>query len=192
MPQSWSNPGWGEIPVLRTHLRPAKLSCSPPANSMWVPYVWKPPELSWALLELGRNHRGTIKTSMESMEWVLAETPANFLFHVEWGWNGDGMIHSIWIPHEFHIWIPWNKFNSMVILLESQRTHLIWLPEIVATSRIEHWAPWEIMWFIDWALLLLYYVGIGRSENKFNKSCNSLATHKSSIGQPQCSICHHQ
>ena len=72
------------------------------------------------------------------MEWMLAETPANFLFHghhgfhVELGWNGHGMINSTWIPHEFHmdsmeqsIWIPWNKFNSMVIPLECQRNILI-------------------------------------------------------------------
>ena len=62
---------------------------------------------------------------MESMEWMLAETPANFLFHghhgfqMEWGWNGHGKINSIWIPHGFHWipygmlayppWIPWNS-----------------------------------------------------------------------------------
>ena len=41
------------------------------------------------------------------------------------------------------------------------------------------------------ALFPLYYVGIGRHENKFNKSCNSLATHKLSVSKSQCSICRH-
>ena len=110
---------------------------------------------------------------MESMEWMLAETPANFLFHghhgfhMEWGWNGHGMIHSIWIPHGFHmecIWSPWNKFNSMIIPLECRRNHLIWLPKIVASWRIEHQTPREITWCIHSTLFpytTLFRSGIG-------------------------------
>ena len=54
---------------------------------------------------------------MESMEWMLAETPANFFFHgqhgihVEWWWNGHGMINSIWNSHGFH-WIPYGMQAS--------------------------------------------------------------------------------
>ena len=57
------------------------------------------------------------KFHMESMEWMLAETPANFFFHgqhgihVEWWWNGHGMINSIWNSHGFH-WIPYGMQTS--------------------------------------------------------------------------------
>ena len=46
---------------------------------------------------------------VESMEWMLAGTTANSLFHghhglhVEWSWNGHGMVHSIWNPSLFHM-----------------------------------------------------------------------------------------
>ena len=54
-------------------------------------------------------------------------------------WNEDGMVNSTWVPldsiwnadistmdsMEQSIWIPWNKFNSIVILLECQRNNLI-------------------------------------------------------------------
>ena len=124
---------------------------------------------------------------------------------MEWSWNDPFHMDSTWIPldsiwnasistldsMEKSIWSPWNKFNSMIIPLESRRNHLIWLPKIVASWRIEHWTPWEITWCIHWTLFPLCYVGIVRHENKFNNSCNSLATHKSSVGKSRCSICRH-
>ena len=133
-------------------------------------------------------HRIHQEFHMESMKWMLAETPANFLFHGHHGFHVGG-----WNGHKIHSTsIPWNKFKSLVILLESKRNNLTWLPKTVATLRIKHWAAWGIMWCIDRALLPLYYAGIERYETKLNKSCYSLATHKSSIGQPWCTICHHQ
>ena len=52
---------------------------------------------------------------------------------MEWSWNDQFDMDSTWIPldsiwnagistldsMEQSIWIPWNKFNSMEILLES-------------------------------------------------------------------------
>src|SRR6266568_4624243 len=44
---------------------------------------------------------------------TLAEAPAIFSFHnhygihMEWTWNGHGMIHSIWIPSPFHMDSIW-------------------------------------------------------------------------------------
>ena len=66
--------------------------------------------------------------------------PSQFL--IPWtSWILCGMRMECSIPHGFHMgstWIPWNKFNSMVILLECQRSNLIWSPKIVAPSGIEH------------------------------------------------------
>ena len=121
--------------------------------------------------------------------------------------EGHGMINSTWILHVFHmdstgfhgmvhtdsmepsIWIPCNKFNSMVIPLECQRNNLIWSPKIVTPSGIEHQAPGCSC---DLSTEHSFYAGVKRHENKFKKSCNLLATCKSSISKPQCSICYHQ
>ena len=95
---------------------------------------------------------------------MLAETPANFLFHGHHGFHG--------IPYGMQGYPPW-----------------IPQPYLITknSSNIQ-----GITWFIDKALLPLYYVSIKRHENKFNKCCNLLATHKSSVGKPWCSICCHQ
>ena len=115
--------------------------------------------------------------------------------NVDWDPHQFLIPWTSWIPYRmqaYPLWIPWNKFNSMVIMLEFQRINHIWLPKIVATSRIKHWALQLIMWFIDRALLPLHYVAIERHENKLNKICYSLATCKLSVSKPKCSICHHQ
>ena len=93
---------------------------------------------------------------MESMEWMLAETPANFLFHghhgfhMEWGWNGHGLINSIWIPHGFHRipygmlayppWIPWNSpygFHGNSAGIPEKQPYLI----TKNSDNIKNWTP---------------------------------------------------
>ena len=42
---------------------------------------------------------------------------------MEWSWNDQFHMDSTWIPYgmlAYTPWIPWNKFNSMEIPLESQ------------------------------------------------------------------------
>ena len=69
--------------------------------------------------------------------WLRAQPISYSMDIMDSMWNEDGMINSTWIPHGFHmdsiwnagistldsmeqsIWIPWNKFNSMEIPLES-------------------------------------------------------------------------
>src|SRR6266702_2939400 len=57
---------------------------------------------------------------------TLAEAPAIFSFHnhygihMEWTWNGHGMIHSIWIPSPFHMDSIWTGSYGFHV-------HSIWI-----------------------------------------------------------------
>ena len=104
-------------------------------ESMWNP--WNPSRISYGIH--GMN------VGWDPSQFLIPWT--SWIPHrmrMEWSWNDPFRMDSRWIPldsMEQSIWSPWNKFNSMIIPLESRRNHLIWLPKIVASWRIEHQTP---------------------------------------------------
>ena len=89
-------------------------------ESMWNP--WNPSPIPCGIH--GIHHQFHV----ESMEWMLAGTTANSLFHghhgfhVEWSWNAHGMVNSIWNPLLFHL--DSTGFHGLVHMDSMEQVHM--------------------------------------------------------------------
>jgi len=70
-------------------------------------------------MEFFSSERGLYTPRVNPYGMVLGEVPAIFWvhghlgFHMEWSWNGHGMINSIWNDDGFHACLAQSNMHSM-------------------------------------------------------------------------------